>query len=301
MTHDGIFLSNPMCLVDEFGHPYGIRQTANQPQVMLGNQDGLPLDTPTGESGDRVLGVHVEHLHQTQWLHSTYVAEAASDTLNGAVTAGDKVIILNDATGFLAGDIISLSLGTVHTHMYRKIIGIATNTLTLDAEIDINLTDGSTVQEVSNNMALKDGSSTPVVFSAFTVPGEKIDIMRMILTMTHKQAGTDDKFGSLAALTNGIHIRKNNGDGTYETLGIWKKNEDIRGDMYDLSYSAKAGGTNHGTSTRWSIFDGTGSVVNINGTREESIEVVVQDNLTASSNELATLFINWQGHIEING
>lgn len=261
---------------------------------------GQLVDTPTGESGDIALSVHVEHLHQTQWLHSTYTNEAASDTLNGAVSGGDKVIILNDATGFTEGDIISLSLGAVHTHQYRKIIDITTNTLTLDAGIDIDLTDGSTVQEVSNNMAVKDGSSTPVIFSAFTIPGEKIDVMRMILTMSHKSAGTDDAFGSLAALTNGIHIRKNNGDGTYETLGIWKTNQDIRGDMYDLSYSDKAGPSLHGTSTRWSIFTGTGSVVNIDGDNGESIEVIVQDNLTASTAELSTLFINWQGHIEVN-
>ena len=265
----------------------------------LVNANGLLIDTPTGESGDIALAVHVEHLHQTQWLHSTYTDEAADDTLNGAVTAGDQVITLADATGFTAGDIISLSLGAVHTHMYRKIISIATNDLTLDAEIDINLTDGSTVQEVSNNMAAKDGSSTPVVFSAFTIPGESIDVVRMILTMSHKSQGTDDAFGSLTALTNGIHIRKNNGDGTYETLGIWKTNQEIRGDMYDLSYSDKAGPSLFGTSTRWSIFDGTGSVVNIDGGNGESIEVIVQDDLTASTAELSTLFINWQGHIEI--
>lgn len=252
-----------------------------------------------GESGDEAIQVHIEHLHQTQWLHSTYTNEAASDTLNGAVSGGDKVITLNDATGFSAGDTVSLFLGVIHTHIYREIISIATNDLTLDAEVDIDLTDGSTVQEVSNNMATKDGSSTPVVFAAFTVAGESIDVIRMILTMSHKSAGTDDAFGSLTALTNGIHIRKNNGDGTYETLGIWKKNQDIRGDMYDLSYSDKAGPSLHGTSTRWSIFDGTGSVVNINGDRGESIEVIVQDNLTASTNELSTLFVNWQGHIEV--
>jgi hypothetical protein len=263
--------------------------------------EGRFIDTPIGESGDAALSVHVEHLHQTQWLHSTYVHEGAADTLNGAVSGGDKVITLNDATGFTAGDTISLSLGAVHTHQYRKIISIATNDLTLDAAIDIDLTDGSVVQEVNRNMALADGSVTPVVFAAFTVPGEKIDVMRMILTMSHKSPGTDDAFGSLAALTNGIHIRKNNGDGTYETLGVWKTNQDIRGDMYDLSYSDKAGPSLHGTSTRWSIFDGTGSVVNINGNRGESIEVVVQDNLTASTGELSTLFINWQGHIELNG
>lgn len=266
--------------------------------VQLLNADGLLIDTPTGESGDIALAVHIEHLHQTQWLHSMYTNEAADDTLDGAVAAGDQVITLNDATGFTAGDIISLSLGAVHTHQYRTIISIATNDLTLDAEVDIALTDGSTVQEVSKNLAAKDGSSTPVLFSAFTIPGESIDVMRMILTMTHKSQGTDDAFGSLTAITNGIHIRKNNGNGTYETLGIWKTNQDIRGDMYDLTYSDKAGPSLFGTSTRWSIFDGTGSVVNIDGDNGESIEVVVQDDLTASTNELATLFINWQGHIE---
>ena len=253
----------------------------------------------TGESGDIALAVHVEHLHQTQWLHSMYTDEAASDTLNGAVAAGDQVITLNDATGFSAGDIISLKLGAVHTHQYRTIISIATNDLTLDAEVDTALTDGSEVQEVSRNLAAKDGSSTPVIFTATPKPSEKIDVMRMILTMTHKSQGTDALLGSLTAITNGLHLRKNNGDGTYETLGIWKDNQDIRGDMYDLQYSDKAGPSTFGTSTRWRIFDGTGSVVNLDAANGESLEIVVQDDLTASTNELATLFINWQGHIEI--
>lgn len=255
--------------------------------------------TVVGESEDRAVSVHIEHLHQTQWLHAVTFDEAADDTLNGAVSAGDQTITLNDATGFTAGDIVSLSFGAIHTHMYRQIISISTNDLLLDAEIDIAIPNGSVVQEVSKNMAVKDGSVTPVVFAAIPAPGESIDIVRMILTMSHKSAGTDDAFGSLGALTNGIHIRKNNGDGTYETLGIWKTNQDIRGDMYDLSYSDKAGPSLFGTSTRWSIFDGTGSVVNIKADKGESLEVVVQDNLTASTAELSTLFINWQGHIEI--
>lgn len=252
-----------------------------------------------GESEDRAVAVHIEHLHQTQWLHPMVVNEAASDTLNGAVTAGDRVIPLNDATGFSAGDIVSLFLDSIHTHIYRTIISISVNDLTLDAEVDIGLVDGSTVQEVSSNMAAKDGSSTPVVFTATPAPGEKIDVMRMILTMTHKSQGTDDAFGSLSALTNGLHIRKNNGDGTYESLGIWKNNEDIRGSMYDLSYSDKAGPSLFGTSTRWRVFEGTGSVINLDASKGETLEVVVQDDLTASTNELSTLFINWQGHIEV--
>lgn len=252
-----------------------------------------------GESGDVATPVHIEHLHQTQWLHSMTTNEAASDTLNGVVSAGDQVITLDDATGFSAGDCINISEGTTHTHTYRFIVSIATNDLTLDAEVDRAFSDGSTVQEVSFNMAAKDGSSTPVIFVARPAPGEKIDVMRMILTMTHKSQGTDVLLGSLTAITNGIHIRKNNGDGTYETLGNWKKNEDIRGDMYDLSYSDKAGPSTFGTSTRWRVFEGTGSVINLDADKGEYLEAVVQDDLTASTNELATLFLNWQGHIEL--
>ena len=285
--------------VDELSIPYGIRQTSNQPQVMLGDFNGTVIGTPTGESGDIALAVHIEHLHQTQWLHPMTSNNTASDTLNGAVAGGDRVITLNDATGFAVGQCVALSFGALHTHMYRFIIGVAANDLTLDAEIDIALPDGSTIAVANTNLADANGSITPVVFEARPATGEKIDIMRMILTMTHKSQGTDDAFGSLAALTRGLHIRKNNGDGTYETLAVWKKNEDIRGSMFDMDYSDKAGPSAFGTSTRWSVFMGTGSVINLDAANGETLEAVVQDDLTASTNELSTLFINWQGHIEV--
>lgn len=285
--------------VDELSIPYGIRQTSNQPQVMVGDQDGNLVGTPTGESGDTALAVHIEHLHQTQWLHPTTFHTGVTDTLNGAVSSGDRVLTLNDATGFTAGQCVSIFFGAVHTHMYRCIISVAANNLTLDAVLDFGLPDGSRIDIVSLNLAVADGSTTPVVYAAIPAPGEKIDIMRMIITMTHKSAGTDDAFGSLASLTRGLHLRKNNGDGTYETLAIWRNNEDIRSSMYDLSYSDKAGPSLFGTSTRWRVFEGTGSVINLNANNGESLEIIVQDNLTASIGELSTLFINWQGHIEL--
>ncbi len=286
-------------LVDENSVPYGIRQTSNQPQVMLGNTDGVPVGTPTGESGDIALAVHVEHLHQTQWLHPMTHNGAISGTLNGAASGGDTVITLNDATGFVGGQTISFSFGAVHTHMYRVVVSVATNDLTLDGAIDFDLPDGSEIHVAVVNLAVEDGSTTPVVFSTTPVPGEQIDIMRVIVTMTHKSAGTDDAFGSLAALSKGVQLRKNNGDGTYETLAIWKNNEDLRGLAYDLNYSDKAGPSLHGTSMRWSVFIGTGAVINLDASNNETLEAIVQDDLTASTNELSTLFINWQGHIEV--
>ena len=148
--------------VDTDGIKRRIRVTSNQQQVMLGDQDGNLIGTPTGESGDIALSVHVEHLHQTQWLHPTTLHTGVTDTLNGAVTAGDKVVTLNDATGFTAGQCISIFFGAVHTHMYRCIVSVATNDLTLDGGVDIDLPNGSRIDIVNLNLASVDGSSTPV-------------------------------------------------------------------------------------------------------------------------------------------
>ncbi|MCK5616395.1 hypothetical protein KAR91_81790 [Candidatus Pacearchaeota archaeon] len=256
--------------------------------------DGITLiNTPTGDSGDTALAVHIEHLHQTPWLHPFTKANGVADTLNGAVAAGAKVIVLNDASTFSVNDEIHLALGSTHTHMYRKITVIATNTVTLDAAIDIALTDGSDVIKVDTNMAV-DGSITPVVFTASAAPGEKIDLIRLLFSISSTASPDDSKFGGIAALTNGVHIRRNINDTTYQTIAIWRANKDMKLDMYNVDYAQKAGGGNWGTNGRWSVFDGTGAVINIDNADGETLECIIQDNLTG----LLTYRMKGQGHIE---
>ena len=140
------------------------------------------------------------------------------------------------------------------------------------------------------------GSITPVIFEATPGTDTRIDIMRMLFTIASSVAPDDSKFGGIAALTNGVHIRRNiNNGASYLTLGIWRINEDMKLAMYNVDYNTKAGGGNHGTNGRWSIFEGTGAVLNIDDASTESIEFVIQDDLTGLVSFKAFL----QGHIEI--
>ena len=261
--------------------------------VIISTPAGVAIGTPTGESGDTALAVHIEHLHQHIWNHYFKLNTAVTDTLNGAVSADSKILVLNDATGFSANDMIDISLGAKHVHMYRKIISIATNTLTLDSGLDVALTDGSVITQTSFNMAVN-GSVTPQVFTVRSTTDEKVDIMRLLLSIVDNVAADDGKFGGIAALTNGVHIRRNMNDGTYQTLAIWRANKDMKEDMYDVAYTDKAGGGNYGVNGRWTIFE-TGAVLNIDGDLGETIECVIQDDLTT----LIDFQIKMQGHIEI--
>ena len=263
--------------------------------AVLYSADGTtPIDTPTGDSEDTALAVHIEHLHQRPWLHPFHTNGGASTTLNGAVAADTRVLEFTDASGFTVGDEISLSLGVVHTHMYRTITVIATNTVTINAGLDIPLTDGSNITEVTINMAVN-GAITPVIYSAQPAPTEKVDIMRLLFSITDATEPDDSKFGGIAALTNGVHIRRNIDNTTYQTLTVWKTNKDMKLDMYNVDYAQKAGGGNWGVNGRWSIFDGTGSVVNVDSNNNETIECIIQDDLTG----LITFEMRGQGHIEV--
>ena len=283
-------------LVDQFSKPYGIRQTANQPQVMLGDAAGNLIGTPTGESGDIALAVHVEHLHQTPWLHpfTSPSDPLIQDTLNGAVAVNSKALVVDDVTGFVVGDCVNISPPGEHAHVYREIKVIAASTLTVDAGLDDGAVDASVITVVLTNMAVN-GSVTPVIFKATPGTDARIDIMRLLFFISSSTAPDDSKFGNIATLTNGVHIRKNIGNGTsYLTLGIWKKNGDMKLTMYNVDYSTKAGGGNHGTNGRWTIFE-SGAVLNIDDASNETVEFVIQDDLSS----LVEFNANVQGHPEI--
>lgn len=263
--------------------------------VILYTPAGIAIDTPTGDSGDTVLGVHIEHLHQKIWNHYFKQDTGVTTTLNGAVAINAKVLEFTDASSFSVGDKVDLRLGLIHKHMYRTITIIATNTVTIDAGIDIALTDGSTINQTSFNMAVN-GAVTPQIFKVLSTIGERVDVMRLLLQIVDNIAADDSKFGGIPALTNGVHLRKNNNDGeSYQTISIWKANKDMKEDMFNLDYTDKAGPSDHGVNGRWSIFDGTGAVINIDGDNAESVELIIQDDLT----DLIDFQVKMQGHIEV--
>ena len=266
---------------------YGNRTMLTDP---AGN---LIASEPDDNGDDYYLSVHTEHPHHRMLNHYFTQATAVTDTTNGVAAVDAVTIVLDDATGFAANDNIDIQSDGTHIHMYRKIISIATNTLTIGSGVDVAIPDGSTVTKHLFNMAV-DGSSTPQVFSVDLPSTDEVDINRILIQMVDNVAGDDSLFGGIAALTNGVHLRKNiNNGASYQTVAIWRANKDLKEDMFDVVYTAKAGGGNHGTSGRWTFIE-TGAIVNLEGADNESFELVVQDDLTG----LIDFQMKAQGHFE---
>ena len=114
--------------------------------------------------------------------------------------------------------------------------------------------------------------TAPNVLST-VVAGEDLAAARF-----HTIAMDDGKFGGLNALPNGVVIRLFT-NGVYQTLTHWKSNADLKDDMYDVTYSAKAPTGQHGLSSRWTFTKG-GFVADLDGTTGDYLEVLIQDDLT---------------------
>ena len=215
-----------------------------------------------------------------------------NSTIAVAVDAGDTSIQLADATNFNINDVIE-----IHNTMRETTFPIITalpggDVLTLDRPLDFGYSIGDDVDIIHTDLKTGIGTLAAPISHVILPPAGIIwHIERIILTMVHGTVGADDKFGDLSALTNGVIIRANI-NGQFGSFTNWKTNGDIRRDMYDVSYSDKAGGpAGFGTSGRGS-FNRIGVTLRLNGDVGDYLEVLVQDDLT----DLNSFLINGQGH-----
>lgn len=210
--------------------------------------------------------------------------------LSGTQTLSSYVVNLVSSVGVNVGNIIRVQEGG--RLFQAKILSINANNITIDTPLDYPYTTAATIAESSINMNV-DGSVTPVVFSLEPNSNSKWDITRIIISMTHTSAADDSKFGNLTTLTRGIVIRKK--DGIYHTIFNAKNNGDIRLRAYDIAYSDKAGAGLYGTSFRRSFAgqEKNGVTIRLDGSKNESFQLIVQDNLTGLSSFRAVI----QGHI----
>ena len=215
-----------------------------------------------------------------------------TSTIAVPVDAGDISLELADATGFNIGGVVEIH-DTVRETTFPIITALpGGNVITLDRPLDFGYSIGDGVDVIHTDLKTEIGTLAAPISHVITPPEGVIwNIERIILTMVHGTAGADDKFGDLLALTNGVVIRANI-NGQFGSFTNWKTNGDIRRDMYDVSYSDKAGGpAGFGTSGRGS-FNRIGVTLRLNGDVGDYLEVLVQDDLT----DLNSFLINGQGH-----
>ena len=260
---------------------------------VAGDQEGA---TPRIVTENDSLPVHIAGVSNSIVNELFHHHTGTQSFLSTASNGGDVSIILDDAAGFVVNDHIQINNGVIET-TFPQITGISVNTLTLDRPLDFGYEVNDAVEVVHADLRTDIGTlADPVSHKVQPEPGVIWHIERIIMSMTHSSAATDDKLGNLAGVANGVVFRAYIG-GQYYTFTNWKTNRDIRLDMYDVEYTDKAGSSLFGTHARGS-FNRIGVTVRLDGGNGEDIssdflEVLVQDNLQS----LTSFLINAQGHI----
>jgi hypothetical protein len=154
---------------------------------------------------------------------------------------------------------------------------------------------GNTVWTGNRSMNV-DGSVTPAVFQIGPVGAAteiEIDIVRIMGWIQDDVSMDDAKFGGISALTRGLVLRRNNADGTFTNYWNAKSNGEIRLLAFDANYASKAPSGFYGFNFRNTYGGQSKHGVVIRLTTGQSMQVVVQDDLT----DLAEMFMMAQGHI----
>ena len=214
--------------------------------------------------------------------------------LTADVTPGDEVINVSPGHGFIAaaGEQITLFQDDFFTQM--RVTSVATNAISVEEPVTgPGFTVGNAVVIRGNILMNVDGSSTPVDFRMqlrnFTIP---IDLSKVIITMQHGSNVPDDgKFGGLAALTNGLFFKKE--DGTTFSFGNYIKNKDFRDMGGEIDYTPNAPGGQNSTSITFNLKEIFGQVIRIRPTDLDAIIGTVRDKIdaVAGMDEMTVSFV----------
>ena len=196
-----------------------------------------------------------------------------------------------DGALFTENDVIQISNGIYEpSHPIIKII--TGDVLTLDRRVDHGHEVGTTVEIVHTDLNVQGSLTAPVEYIIRPDSNDVIYITRLVLSMIHGSAGDMGLFGDLPPLSNGMMMRLRR-NGQYLTLTNWKDNDEIKDDMFDVTFDSRAsGGGSWGTSGRWT-FARFGVELRLDGSTNDQLEVYVQDDLRL----LDHISIKAHGHI----
>jgi hypothetical protein len=259
--------------------------------AQLQDGSGNPIESLNG-----AINVHVADVHDTLINRNAANFTGTTSTLNGAVSAGAVQITVNDAATFVATDWLQLTDGTTQeTNFVQVVDATADPVLEIDRPLDNSYSNGAGVEKVLVNLASTVGSrAAPISYIIQPPTDETWHILRMLISITDdtNTAMTYAVFGNIAALTNGVVVRRDN-NGTHMTLTNWKKNADFIEDAYDWDPNITSPANEYGMKVRWTL-EKAGSYVKLIGSTNDHIEILIQDDLTA----LDDFQIKLQGHKE---
>lgn len=233
------------------------------------------------------VGVYVQD--QTSEILNLYLCDLKNTTTPvQGYELGVKVIVVTSATGAAVGDCINI---IDNGRMFQSIIkNVTGTTITFASPTDMVITASAKVCFGEWDLAQANGSVTPVTYKIQPPAGVKWDITKVNFSITDASDMDDGLFGGITALTNGIIFR--GVDGFTKQFALISNNAGFREYGFDVDYNEKAPSGQYGYSGSINIRN-HGVVIRLDGDTEDTLEVIVNDNLTG----LLKFAIVAQGHV----
>jgi len=235
-------------------------------------------------NGDARRSLEVSIQDQISDTINTYFARTIQTlTIVTATEIDDKTILVSSASEPTNNNIICIQN---NTFCYQGVIlsHVATGgnwTLTLDSPLDHAFSTNSSIAEKSISLKVN-GSVTPVIFSLSpkNLNNIKWDITKVIFDAIDDSAMDDSKFAGLNALTNGLILRRVNGN-TKNIVNI-KSNGDFFLKDFETEYTDKSGGGDYGVRAKRTFAgqENTGITLQLDSETDDELQIIVQDNLT---------------------
>lgn len=175
-------------------------------------------------------------------------------TVPSAIPKDAVTFPVNTGHGIAIGNTIVIREGDVFEQtLVTNVVG---DDITVEMPLPVEFSTECNIMNGSKNFAVN-GSVTPVDFTYDPTMGGNqspvvpIDLNYLVITMRHSSEGDDSKFGGIAALTNGIYLRKLNG--TIVNLGNYKINQDFVDRGWVYIQREKSGGGEFSTTLTLNI------------------------------------------------
>jgi hypothetical protein len=226
-----------------------------------------------------VIPLHVE-INSGLFLASPTVVDDTTLTLTAGHGASvDDIIVIKETTHSYVSGILDFAGGA--------------NVPTMDTPLDYDFTTAAEVCVGNPNLNVLGSLASPIVAHASPPPGVQWDITRIHVRMIDNTVMDAGTFGGIAALTNGVVLRRT--DGTSKNIGNAKTNGDMIGLASAYSFDEKPPSGEHGFTVNF-VFGGqdhVGVTLRIDGATDDEVQLIIQDDLQGISQFRATAI----GHV----
>lgn len=239
------------------------------------------------EDGEHGLCVYVKDNTSEPFIQS-FTSEPNTFNLASATTADTNTFTAESGNGISTGDTVRLiDTSTGDTQESTALLNVE-DVITIDSPLIRSFEPANTIAERASDSLIVDGSSNPVAMSVKPIQDSAIDISSVVIEIVSLNNFDFSGFGGLSVLANGVLLRINNGNGTFTNILNFKNLGELisfSSDHNFLEPAGQVGSTGGGFTCRIDLGRDK-EAVRIDSRNGESLEMLVQDNLTAGNSKI---------------